>query len=208
MFFVLQEGATTVDPKYTKYFHGLGPIATDGSVGDYTDLPRWTANDNNSPPCQKLGMANVRFPIDLDTYSPAAQRKVYDLFASATQETPALNGSFFLFEGYSLQGVQAVPSESTAFPFRGDKLLIAPVMSYVPAGPELDKKAMKLGDDLRRILYEATGREELHTYVNYAVGSETKQNWYGYEQWRQGRLLELKNKYDPKRKFSFYAPLA
>ncbi|KAI0376618.1 FAD binding domain protein [Hypomontagnella monticulosa] len=208
MFFVLQEGTTTVDPKYTKHFHDLGPIATDGAAGSYTDLPRWTANDNNSPPCQKLGMVNARFPIDLDAYSPAAQRKVYDLFASATQETPALNGSFFLFEGYSLQGVQAVPSESTAYPFRSDKLLIAPVMSYVPAGPELDQKAMKLGNDLRRILHEATGREELHTYVNYAIGSETKQNWYGYESWRQERLLELKNKYDPQRKFSFYAPIA
>jgi hypothetical protein len=33
-------------------------------------------------------------------------------------------------------------------------------------------------------------------------------NWYGSEQWRQVKLRELKDKYDPNRKFSFYAPIA
>lgn len=29
---------------------------------------------------------------------------------------------------------------------------------------------------------------------------------YGHEQWRQDKLKALKTKYDPKGKFSFYAP--
>ena len=72
----------------------------------------------------------------------------------------------------------------------------------------MDEKAAKLGNDLRQILYEGSGRSELHTYVNYAYGDESLQNMYGYEEWRQERLLSLKNKYDPDRKFSFYSPIA
>ncbi|KAL7625748.1 hypothetical protein AAE478_004971 [Parahypoxylon ruwenzoriense] len=207
MFFILQEGVKAVDKAYTAPFHKLGPIVTDAAGGIYPDLPAWTGNGNESPPCQKAGLVNIRFPIDVDVYNIQAQRKVYDLFASATQETPALNNSLFLFEGYSLQGVQAIPSESTAFPFRGDNLLLAPLIVYPPGGPKLDKKAAKLGEDLRQILHEGSGRSELHTYVNYAFGAETKQNWYGYEQWRQERLVALKKKYDPHGKFNFYAPI-
>ncbi|RYP03157.1 hypothetical protein DL764_005339 [Monosporascus ibericus] len=208
MFFILQEGMKSVDPSYTNYFHELGPVVTDSAGGSYTDLPAWTGNANTSPPCQKAGLVNVRFPIDIEMYNIRAQRRVYDLFASAIGETPALNNSLFLFEGYSLQGVKAVPNESAAFPFRGDNLLVSPLIIYAPGGPDLDKKAADLGENLRQFLHEGSGRKELHTYVNYAFGLETQRNWYGHEQWRQERLLKLKDKYDPQRKFSFYAPIA
>ncbi|RYO90851.1 hypothetical protein DL766_007749 [Monosporascus sp. MC13-8B] len=201
-------GVTSVDPAWSKPFQDIGRIATQSAAGDYPNLPAWTGNGNQDPPCQKVGLVNNRFPIDLELYDPEAQRQVYDLFKSATQETPALNGSLFLFEGYSLQAVQAVPKESTAVSYRGDKLLLAPLIIYAPDGPELERKATKLGQDLRQILHKATNRSELHTYINYAFGDETKENMYGSEQWRQDRLLVLKNKYDPHRKFSFYAPIA
>lgn len=207
-FHILQEGVTAVDPVYTVPFFDLGPVASDAAGGKYTDLAAWTGNSNESPPCQKVGLVNTRFPIDLDIYNPEAMRKAYDLFASVTQATPALNGSLFLYEGYSLQGVQAIPSESTAYPYRDNTLLLAPLIIYPPGGPELEKTAEKLGKDLRDILHEGSGQYELHTYVNYAFGDESTRNMYGYERWRQDRLLALKNKYDPDRKFSFYAPIA
>ncbi|KAI1500378.1 hypothetical protein F5X99DRAFT_410079 [Biscogniauxia marginata] len=195
-FYILQEGVKTVDSTYTKPFHDVGPIVTDTGSGTYTDLPRWTGLDNEAASCQHTGLANTRFPIDIESYDVPAMRKFYDLFASATQETPALNASFLLVKGYSLAGVKAVPSAATAFAFafRSDNLLVAP-------------KATDLGNELRRILYEASGRSELHTYIDYAFGDETPKNWYGHEEWCQDRLLALKNKYDPERKFSFYAPI-
>ncbi|KAI1409703.1 FAD binding domain protein [Hypoxylon sp. FL1857] len=208
MFYILQEGVTAVDTTYTAPFQELGPIATEAAGGSYTDLPAWTGNGNESPPCQKAGLVNVRFPIDVESYNITAQRKAYDLFASATQQNTVFNNSLFLFEGYPTQGVKSVSRETTAFPFRSDSLLLSPLITYAPAGPDLDKAAAKLGNDLRQILHEGTGRSELHIYVNYAFGDEKRENWYGYEQWRQERLLALKNKYDPLRKFSFYAPIA
>jgi len=62
------------------------------------------------------------------------------------------------------------------------------------------------GESLRRILYEGSSQKEMYTYVNSPFGDETQKNWYGYEQWRLGRLKALKYKYDPHGKFSFYAP--
>ncbi|KAI8632202.1 putative FAD-dependent oxygenase [Xylariaceae sp. FL1651] len=207
-FWVFQEGATSVDSAYTKPFHELGPAATNASSGTYLDMPRWLGWDSEAATCQHLGVANTRFPVYLQSYNSQSIRKVYDLFTSVTQDNPALNGSRILFEGYSLKGMKAVPSKLAAYPFRGDNLLVAPLVSWTPSGRELSQKAADFGNSLRQILHDGTGRSELHAYVNYAFGDETPKNWYGYEHPRQQRLLSLKNKYDPDRRFSFYAPIA
>ncbi|KAJ4263806.1 hypothetical protein NW762_005839 [Fusarium torreyae] len=81
-------------------------------------------------------------------------------------------------------------------------------MMYAPQGPELDKQAAELGKRLRDILHKGSGQAEMYSYFNYAFGEETKENIYGYESWRQERLLALKNKYDPHRRFGFYTPIA
>ena len=182
-FYILQEAASTgVDPRLTAPFFELRPVASANGTGTYVDLPVWTGNGNNDPPCERGGFAKPRFPIDLDTYNIEAIRKFYDLFASSTQETPAFNTSLSLYEGYSVQAIQAVPSDSTAYPFRRDNLLLASVINYMPDGPELDQKATKLGNELRQILHEGNGKSEMHTYVNYAFGNESLRNMYGYEQ--------------------------
>ncbi|KAI0198019.1 FAD binding domain protein [Astrocystis sublimbata] len=208
MFFILQEGVKAVDPVYTKPFHDLGPIDTAAAGGSYTNLPAWTGNSNDALPCQKSGLVNIRFPIDLQNYNVDAQRKVYDLYASNTKTTPALNGSLFLFEGYSLDAVKAIPSDQSAFPNRGANLLVSPLLTYAPGDAELDKTAAELGKNVRQILYEGSGQKDLYTYVNYAFGDETVENWYGHEPWRQDRLKALKQKYDPLGRFSLYAPIA
>ncbi|ETS85960.1 hypothetical protein PFICI_03985 [Pestalotiopsis fici W106-1] len=208
LFWILKEGATSIDSNYTQPFHDLGPVATDAGSGNYLDLPVWTGMDNTAGPCQHTGISNMRFPIDIKTYDPQAMRKVYDAYAAASIETPELNGGFMLIEGYSLAGVKAVSSETTAFAHRDDNLLFAPVMHWNSTSAELDQKAIDLGNQLRDIVYQATNQTELHAYVNYAAGDEGKQSWYGYEQWRQDKLLAVKDKYDPQRRFSFYAPIA
>jgi FAD/FMN-containing dehydrogenase len=47
-----------------------------------------------------------------------------------------------------------------------------------------------------------------HSYVNYAHGDEKLESLYGYEPWRLEKLRALKKEYDPKGKFSFYAPIS
>jgi hypothetical protein len=162
---------------------------------------------NTSPACQHQGLANLRFPVDLYTYDTKAQRLVFDEFALATQRNPALNRSFFLFEGYSLQAVKAVPADSTAVPFRHNNLLVVPVVVYERQGPLLDAKAAEFGESLRQILFQTSGQKHLYAYVNYAFGNEGPRSWYGHEKWRLDRLEALKEKYDPGLRLNYYAPV-
>ncbi|KFY01573.1 hypothetical protein V490_00837 [Pseudogymnoascus sp. VKM F-3557] len=207
--YLIQEGVDVVDAAYTKPFNDLGPIVTTPTSGTYLDLAKWTGISLSDTPCQKTGNANPRFPIYLKSYNPTAQRKVYDLFAQATTNasTP-FSGALFMFEGYSTQGVKAIGDDATAFAYRSDNLLVAPLLTYTPNGKALEDQAFKLGNQMRQILYEGSGQTSLNTYVNYAYGDETPKAWYGADKWRQDRLLSLKKNYDPKGKFSFYAPIA
>lgn len=207
MFYLFQEGVTSVDTKHSDPFKKLGPVDVENKPGTYLDLAEWTMIALDSEPCQKAGLANIRFPLYIETYDTAAMRKAYDLFAKGTHETPEFSHSIFLFEGYALQGLRAVPSESSAFAFRGDNILTAPLISYKPEGEELNEKAVKLGEELRQILHSATGRDTMHAYLNYAF-RDTNEEVYGDEEWRQERLEALKQKYDPHGRFSFYRPIA
>lgn len=144
----------------------------------------------------------------LRQYNVAAQREAFDTFAANIGEDSPFSTSLFMFEAYPQQGVRAVDKKMTAFAFRDDSLLAAPLMTYAPAGKELEDEAKRIGNQLRTILREGSGREELHAYVNYAYGDEDAKGWYGHETWRQDRLRELKQKYDPNYRFSFYAPVA
>lgn len=207
-FYIIQEGVTTVSSAYTDPFVALSPLVAAPVSGTYRDLAAWTGISMVDPPCQKVGLANPRFPIYLPSYNATAQGELYSLFASATTSNAAFYNSLFMFEGYSMQGVQSIPSSSSAFAYRDDNLLVAPLLSYAPdeAG-ELDAQAAALGNQLRDILHRGSQRSDLHAYVNYAYGDETPAEWYGSEEWRQQRLEKAKKKYDPKDRFSFYGPI-
>jgi hypothetical protein len=197
-----------VDPVYTQPFHDIGPLSEEPIGGSYTDLASWTGISLDAPPCQKAGLVNPRFPNYLQSYNIPAQKQAYAQFASAVSGTSAFNNSLFIFEGYSMVGVHAITSDSAAFAFRDENLLAAPLITYAPAGSDLDAQAAQLGDQLRQILHDASRRTDLRAYVNYAYGDETSQQLYGSDAWRQSRLKALKKKYDPQGRFSFFAPIA
>lgn len=207
--YIIQEGVKTVDDKYTKPFHDLDPLAIVPRAGTYQDLANWTNIALESPPCQDFGFNNPRFPIYTKSYNVTAQRLAYDVYASAISgvDNPYFN-SIFMFEDYATAGVRARENSASAFGFREDLILAAPLIIYNSTGPAEDASVAELGHRLRYIIREGTGEEELHTYVNYAYGTEGPESWYGYEPWRQERLTTLKQKYDPMGKFSFYAPVA
>lgn len=112
-----------------------------------------------------------------------------------------------MFEGYSMEGVHAIPADSAAFAFRSENILAAPLITYNSTSSTIDCSAKSLGDQLRQILYKASGLPNIRAYVNYAYGDESSLQLYGAESWRQNKLKWLKNKYDPNGKFSFYAPI-
>lgn len=207
--FILQEGVDVVDPKYTKPFNDLGALASVPKSGTYRDVAGWVGIALDSPPCQDVGFNTPRFPIYTKDYNVAAMKKAYDLYASKISgaNNPYSN-SIFMFEDYATAAISNRANDASAYGFRDNHILAAPLIIYAPTDKAGDAAVEKIGNDLRQIIQAGTGRKDMHTYVNYAYGTEGPKQWYGPEQWRQDRLKALKMKYDPKGKFSFYAPIA
>ncbi|KAK4652924.1 hypothetical protein QC762_503630 [Podospora pseudocomata] len=207
-FYIIQEGVTAVDTAYTAPFIALGPISVTNNTGTYKDVSSWVGISLDGPPCQKTGAANPRFPLYLPEYNPSAMAEVYEAFKEGTNSSSPFANSLFMFEGYSMQGVKAVDTASTAYAFREDNLLTAPLVQYTPGNAALDAQAQAFGNQLRNILHAGSGRSQKHIYLNYAYGDETKEEMYGHESWRSAKLLQLKDKYDSRRRFNFYGPAA
>ncbi|KAJ5059245.1 hypothetical protein J3E74DRAFT_428841 [Bipolaris maydis] len=183
--YIIQEGVTFVESKYTAPFHDIGPLTITPQSGSYLDLAKWTSIALDSPPYQDFGFNNPRFPIYTSTYNITAQRKAYDLYVSAISgaDNPYYN-SIFMFEDYPSDSVRHRDNSASAFGFRNDYLLSAPLIIYNFTGQAQDDTVKQLGTQLRNIIWEGTGRKELHTYVNYAYGDEGSPSWYGHEEWR------------------------
>ncbi|KAJ6784036.1 hypothetical protein PWT90_00323 [Aphanocladium album] len=204
--YLLQEGVTAVDAKHSAALKKLGPVSVEDTPGTYVDLAAWTMISMDDIPCQKLGVNNLRFPLYLDTYNVGAMRKAYNMFADALRATPEFAHSILLFENYPVQGLRKPASKDSAFAFRGDSILVAPLINFPPGNKDLDGKAVVLGEGLRATLHEASGRDTMHTYVNYAY-RDSSEEMYGAEAWRQQKLARLKAKYDPHGRFNFYNPV-
>ena len=111
-----------------------------------------------------------------------------------------------------MAAVQAMDWDGTAFPERGNNLLISPFMMYKPTGDvdedeRLDGEASRYGVRMRDAIAEAAG-QEVNAYVNYATGEESVEEMYGHETWRTEKLRRLKREVDPEGRFGFYNPIA
>ncbi|KAL4975568.1 hypothetical protein BDW66DRAFT_151852 [Aspergillus desertorum] len=204
----LREAVDEIEPGLINPFRELSQVpALAKTVGLYTDIPTWINTALNSRGC--VAESNkARFPIGFPRYDPQAQKEMFDVFARGTAGDSPFNTSMILLEQYSSQGVEAYPENSSAYPYRFDDLLISPVIAYMSDTDEEEEAALEYGDVLRDILLKTSKNpDELHAYVNYASGEEGPQAWYGYEPWRLEKLQEVKRRYDPEERFSFYAPI-
>lgn len=201
--YLLQEGVKAVNAKYSAALKSLGPVRVENTPGTYTDLAAWTRVSMDDPPCQKLDSNNIRFPLYLESYNITAVRKVYDMFAAALRDKPEFANSMILFENYPRQGVQKVKNKDSAFAFRNDGILAAPLINFRPGNKDVDGLAIVLGEALRTALHNGSNRKTMHTYVNYAF-RDSKDEMFGEESWRQEKLAALKAKYDPIGRFNFY----
>ncbi|KAL4923493.1 uncharacterized protein BDV17DRAFT_285393 [Aspergillus undulatus] len=190
----MREGVEEIEPGLIDPFRELSQSpALAKTTGQYTDIPAWINTAVGSRGCANAEN-KVRLPIGFPRYDVEAQKKFFDAFAEGTAGASQFNTSMVLIEQYSDQGVQAVPEESSAFPNRDDFLLVSPVIAYWSESGEVEEQAVEFGNDLRDILLEGTGSDELHAYVNYAAGDEGVRGWYGYEQWRIEKLQKVKRK--------------
>ena len=116
--------------QYLGPYNAIGPVSVQNDSIPYPEVAEATGTGSGDPLCQ-FGNSHVQSPTGLLTYNITTNRQVYDFFKNVTIETPAFNGSYIVFEGYSLEGMKAVEPDSTAFPHRADNILVyvAPLSS-------------------------------------------------------------------------------
>lgn len=129
---------------------------------------------------------------------------MYESFVDLVSD-PVWAGTAVLFESYSVKGVQAVPPETTAYPWRDETGIILLNVAY--QNDTLDTAANDWLKEGMAILHPDSGFNRPAVYMNYAKGTEGFGAMYGYERWRQERLKDLKKKWDPGCMFSGYNPI-
>lgn len=175
---------------------------------EYPDHPAAVLSSQKDLVCQKLGDSSsaLRFPIDLKSYNISAMRSMYEIFDNGITNEPQLSTSLMMIEGYSVQGVQAIPEDSTAVSFRAERLLLSPTIFFSDTGgATLQSTSLLWGENIRKLLRE--GGEEMLSYVNYAHGDEGPGAWYGHEHWRIEKFKTLKKAWDPENRFGGNAPI-
>lgn len=182
-------------------------MSVNAGEADIHVLAELTFQDEHGAGC-KYGLTSLRYPIGLKTYDIAALRMVYDDIDQTFRQHPQLAGSFFLLENYSTQAVQAIDEDSTAFPHRSDKILVTSYIQYQPDA-DVELVAHEYGLRLRKhLLDKSDDPTRLRAYVNYAHGTESLEEVYGWDESRLARLRKLKAKWDPKNRMRYYMPIS
>lgn len=130
VFNIFFQGADTVPTEYTAPLLAIGPVVATANTTDYPGLTTIDGTTIDSTVCQQHDAVNMMFPIGLKLYNIQAQRDAFDAFNAFTAET-VFNNSAVLIEAYSTQAVKAVASDSTAFPHRGDNIVMYAVSSPI-----------------------------------------------------------------------------
>ncbi|KAI1267841.1 FAD-binding domain-containing protein [Xylariaceae sp. FL1019] len=204
---IVYDGPVDKAREYTRPIHDIGPMMVNAGVADTHELAEITFQGENSPGCA-YGLTSVRYPIGLKSYNIDALRKVYDDIDETFKRVPELSGSFFLLEGYSSQGVRAIDEETSVFPHRDDNLLVTSYIQYKPDS-KIDPLAQEFGLRLRNYLLAGSDDPaHLRAYVNYAHGTESLSEVYGWNEERLTRLKSLKAEWDPENKMRFYMPIS
>lgn len=145
----------------------------------------------------------------LQVYNVTAQHQIFDSFKQQMVQNPELAvAGLIVQEGYSTKGVTAISSDSSAYPFRSDHLLVY-FSAILAANANLDlvNAAWEWGSEVRDQWNAGQPGRLPNAYVNYANGLEPLEQRYGHEPWRLQRLRGLKAEYDPYNRFRFYNPI-
>lgn len=193
--------ATTIPTEYTAPLYALSPVAVESSVTDLIGVNRHQQANKDGASCAK-GFSRKKTPVSLQRYDIGSVRKAFNIFATAPS---SFHNSVMLAEGYATNRVEEIGANSTAYSDRAEKLLITPLLTYLP-NASLDTTADDINDKIRDALLDG-GRSKLRAYVNYARGDESVEAVYGYEPWRLERLRRLKKEYDPFGRFNYFAPI-
>jgi hypothetical protein len=122
-FSLAYDGSPEEMETFAKPFRRLKPVRTQEYYSPYADISGHFDVGYQSGPCQPGINANF-YPLSMNTHNITAQREAYDAFNEMISKYPAFAYSLLFDEGYSLQGMRAVPGESTAVADRHYNILV------------------------------------------------------------------------------------
>ncbi|KAF3766676.1 FAD-binding domain-containing protein [Cryphonectria parasitica EP155] len=158
----------------------------------------------NAALCQKNQTIDY-FGVTFRNYSASTYQTVFEKLTNLYNTIPDTRGSTIQVETFSNIAQNAVPHNSTAYPWRDALGHVAFVFNWEDPNSGAQEAVADLGPELRDILVATSGYDSLACYVNYANGDESPEAWYSQEKLPQ--LVALKAEWDPDHVFSYYNPI-
>ena len=205
---VAYEGTEADAAKYVAPFQAVGPIVQSVSTNvDYVQLYTVTQNSLDSVACRR-NLNAMGSGASLPSWNTTSARAAFKVFTALTADA-RFNTSVMLLENYGMQGVKAVDPASTSLSLeeRQYPIVANPTIWWPGNDTKTTAEAYAYGEKIRQAWFSGVGKVNKHTYVNYAIGTESFQQMYGYEDWRTKKLKGLKGAWDPKNKFGYYNPV-
>ncbi|KAI5917887.1 FAD-binding domain-containing protein [Camillea tinctor] len=121
----------------------------------------------------------------------------------AMATNPELRGASIVWQQYAHYGFQLYSQDTSAFPFR-DVIAFVQV-DGVGSSASQGLALTQFGREMRDMLQNGSGRDELSVFVHFGHGDEDPAAWFSRD--NLPRLMSLKNVYDPLGIFSWYNPV-
>ncbi|CAJ2507425.1 Uu.00g086110.m01.CDS01 [Anthostomella pinea] len=143
------------------------------------------------------------YTTGLKTMDPTAWRKVWNDYSAFVTDHPEAGNTTVLSECYSTMKVEAIGSFQSSYPFRDVKCYSIAIPWYPDSS--LDAEGIAFGQNVRSYWAASAGTDSPANYINFAHGDEPLSNIYGSS---LSKLQQLKQKYDPKKRFNQWFPLS
>ncbi|RYP79240.1 hypothetical protein DL769_003063 [Monosporascus sp. CRB-8-3] len=183
----------------------FAPILAIGPAADGTAVEPYNVWNEAADAFCTRGGRKPSYTAGLKTIDPVAWRGVWDEYVSFVERYPGEAGnSTILMECYSMEvALRPIGDSQSSYPFRDVGCHAIAIPWY--DDPTLDDEANEFGRKARSYWTASHGTPSPVSYINFAHGDEPLDHIYGSS---LTRLQQLKQKYDPNKRFNQWFPLS
>jgi hypothetical protein len=186
--------------RYFQPILALNPIRSNVSSVPWNNIldAAFFGQTSGSGACTRNNIVNI-FSLALKQTDVSTWVSHFNDLGDFFTQHPSYYGRL-LIQRFPTQGMQRVPDQATAYPFRDAKIQLNMEGWYT--NRTLDAPVTDFLRAARAKFQETSGFADLSVYTNYAHGDEGPEAWYSRR--KLGRLVALKKRWDPEGAFSWY----